>query len=394
MCNDHLGRRTDPLLSDIAAIKNTRKKRAKPPPPLDSPHNTMMTTTNNGGVCKDFPDYGAASTTTTRPNTKKGDETEAMDDVELAEQGASPSPTKKEPEDIVVPGDQAAETADETKQQSCCSPAKLLIGLLLVAFVAFVIIDSLTTGYVKTAVSDFLVWIETNVVAGIFLFIMVYFIATVFFIPGSLLTLGSGFVFASAFGLGPGVALGTLVVFVGASTGALAAFLLGRYLLRDAVGRLSNKYAVFQALDQALIGNGLKIFVLLRLSPIVPFSILNYVGGVTAVSLRDYALAMFAILPGTILYVFLGASAGSLADNAEGSGMSPTVTIIVVVVGVVLGVAAIYLTTRYARKELNRIMVERNQAQADGETKEEAADEENPMESSTIMGDNDEAATK
>jgi uncharacterized membrane protein YdjX (TVP38/TMEM64 family) len=337
----------------------------------------MMMTTTNGTAGKDFPDYGAA--TSTKPNTKKGDATEVMEEVDLAEQGVS-----QEPEDIVAPHEAArdqqavvAEEADETKKQSCCSPAKLLIGLVLVAFIAFVIIDSLTTGYVRGAVSDFLEWIETNVVAGIFLFIMVYFIATVFFIPGSLLTLGSGFVFASAFGLGPGVALGTLVVFVGASTGALAAFLLGRYLLRDAVGRLSHKYAVFQALDQALIDNGLKIFVLLRLSPIVPFSILNYVGGVTAVSLRDYALALFAILPGTILYVFLGASAGSLADNAEGSGMSPTVTIIVVVVGVVLGVAAIYLTTRYARKELNRILAERDQAQAGGEIKEET-DEETP----------------
>lgn len=271
------------------------------------------------------------------------------------------------------------------ERKSFCSPSKLIIGLLLVGFIVFVVIDSLTTGYVTSAVQDFLEWVEENPVAGIFLFIIAYFIATVFFIPGSLLTLGSGFVFASAFGLGPGVALGTLVVFVGAASGALAAFLLGRYLLREQVGRLSAKYAVFQALDQALIDNGLKIFVLIRLSPIVPFNVINYIGGVSAVSFRDYALALFGILPGTILYVFLGASAGSLADNMDGSAQSPKVTIAIVVVGVVLGISAIYVTTRYARKELNRILEERNQ--------EVANDEEDPKESPTVE-DEDRAATQ
>jgi uncharacterized membrane protein YdjX (TVP38/TMEM64 family) len=348
-------------------------------------------TTSDNNVCKDFPDeeyagvkrYGAVDATEVMM---------MMEDVELAgEPGdsnneASPSTTNGTREEAaaeVAEGPSAATEDDDnatTKPKSCCSPTKLMIGLVLLALVTFVIIDSSTTGYVRSAVSNFLEWIETHAVAGIFLFIMVYFIATVFFIPGSLLTLGAGFVFASAFGLGPGVALGTLVVFTGAASGALAAFLLGRYLLRDAVGRLSTKYAVFQALDQALIGNGLKIFILLRLSPIVPFAALNYVAGVTAVSLRDYAIALFAILPGTLLYVFLGASTGSLADNANGSsGQSPTLTIVVIVVGVVLGVAAVYLTTRYARQELNRILAERNQeAQVQESEAAKEADEERP----------------
>ena len=58
-------------------------------------------------------------------------------------------------------------------------------------------------------------------------------ISTVLFIPGSLLTLGAGFVFSNAFGLGVGVLLGVTAVFFGASAGALISFLLGRYLFRD-----------------------------------------------------------------------------------------------------------------------------------------------------------------
>jgi uncharacterized membrane protein YdjX (TVP38/TMEM64 family) len=193
----------------------------------------------------------------------------------------------------------------------------------------------------------------------------VYFVATVLFIPGSILTLGSGFVFSTAFGLGLGIVVGVISVFIGASLGAVSAFLLGRYLLRTQVKKLSNKYAIFEALDLALNENGLKIFILLRLSPIIPFNVIKYIGGVSSVSLRDYVLTLFAILPGTTLYVFLGASAGSLAGSAN-SGGSSAVTISIIVVGVVLGILTIWLTTRYARKELKRVL-EQRQAEVDNE---------------------------
>jgi uncharacterized membrane protein YdjX (TVP38/TMEM64 family) len=282
---------------------------------------------------------------------------------------------------------------------------KLWIGLLLLGFIMFVVVDTATTGYVRDGVVTFLDWIEENPIPGFFLFVIgekwrrqadsdtipcilltlflfflhdaVYLVATVLFIPGSILTLGAGFVFSSAFGLGAGVALGTISVFIGASIGAILSFLLGRYLLREQVGKLSKKYAIFEALDLALQENGLKIFLLLRLSPIIPFNVINYIGGVSSVSFGDYVLALFAILPGTILYIFLGASAGSLADSAE-SGSNPTVTIVIVVVGIVFGILAIWVTTRYARKELNRVLAQRQAQDADHqENVEEQAEDDN-----------------
>jgi uncharacterized membrane protein YdjX (TVP38/TMEM64 family) len=93
----------------------------------------------------------------------------------------------------------------------------------------------------------------------------VYILATLLFIPGSILTLGAGFVFSMALhGLGVGVLVGTLSVVIGASIGAILAFLLGRYLLLEQVRKLSKKYAIFEALNVALQTNGLKIFILLR----------------------------------------------------------------------------------------------------------------------------------
>jgi len=106
---------------------------------------------------------------------------------------------------------------------------------------------------------------------------------------------------------------------------------------------------------------GLRIMILLRLSPIIPFNAINYISGVTAISLRAYIIAMVAMLPGTVLYVFLGASAGSLTDSAS-SGENSTVTIIVIVVGVVFGFAAVGVTSYYAKKELNRVVEARKAA--------------------------------
>jgi uncharacterized membrane protein YdjX (TVP38/TMEM64 family) len=168
--------------------------------------------------------------------------------------------------------------------------------------------------------------------------------------------------------------LGTLTVFIGASLGAISSYFLGRYLLREFVQTLTKKYTIFEALNAAVHKKGLKIFILLRLSPIIPYNATNYIGGVSAVSFRDFILALFGMLPGTILYVFLGASAGSLSESSS-SGDNFTVTIIVVSIGAVFGIATLWLSARYARKEFNRIVQERQAvAQGEGETGDEMKD--------------------
>jgi uncharacterized membrane protein YdjX (TVP38/TMEM64 family) len=248
---------------------------------------------------------------------------------------------------------------DEIRQTRRSCYAKIAISALLVAFIIFVIVDSQTNRHVRSGITAFLNWIAENPGAGVVAFMLVYFIATIFFIPGSILTLGAGFVFGASFGsLGAGIVLGTVSVFFGASGGAIVAFLLGRYLLRDSVGRFSKKYTVLEALDNALAERGLRVMILLRLSPIIPFTAINYVAGVTAITFWSYTLALFAIIPGTVLYVFLGASAGSLAESANSDDNS-TITIIVVVVGIIFGVLAVALTSYYARKELNKVLANR-----------------------------------
>merc|ERR1712232_1270417 len=145
---------------------------------------------------------------------------------------------------------------DDEKEESDASQFefynKLAVGVTLLGFVIFAIIDSMTTKYFQSAIGIFLNWVEKNPVGGFFCVILVYLIATVLFIPGSLQTLGAGFIFANAFGLGWGVFAGSVAVFIGASLGEVAAFLLGRYLLRSWAEGLTKKYMIFKALDIAL----------------------------------------------------------------------------------------------------------------------------------------------
>jgi uncharacterized membrane protein YdjX (TVP38/TMEM64 family) len=267
---------------------------------------------------------------------------------------------------------------EEVRQRRRSFYFKLALATILVSFIIFVIVDSQTNQHTRNGIKAFLNWINGNPGAGVVAFILVYFAATIIFIPGSILTFGAGFVFSASFGsLGIGILLGTISVFLGASSGAIASFLLGRYIFRESVGKLSKKYTAVEALDKALVEKGFRIMVLLRLSPIIPFNVINYVAGVTAIPFWSYVLALFAIIPGTILYVFLGASAGSLAESANSGDDNMTITIIVVVVGVFFAVLAVTLTTHYARKELNKVVASR-QAEAE---QQQGHDEHSVLES-------------
>ena len=140
---------------------------------------------------------------------------------------------------------------------------------------------------------------------GVLAFIALYAVATVAFVPGSILTLGSGAIF--------GVVAGSIYVLIGANLGAIAAFAIGRYLARDWVFSKIADSSRFQAIDRAVGQNGFKIVLLTRLSPAFPFILLNYVYGLTRVSLKDYILGSVGMIPGTISYVYLGAVVSNLA---------------------------------------------------------------------------------
>ena len=190
--------------------------------------------------------------------------------------------------------------------------------------------------------SNALNWVDQLGPTGPAIFILMYIVACVFFIPGSALTLGAGAIF--------GVIRGSVFVSVGSTLGATAAFLVGRYIARDWVARKIAKNTKFASIDQAVGDEGWKIVGLTRLSPVFPFSLLNYAYGLTKVSLRDYVLASWiGMMPGTVMYVYIG----SLARLGVDARQATTAQTVLKIVGLLATVAVTVYVTRIAKKALN-----------------------------------------
>lgn len=122
--------------------------------------------------------------------------------------------------------------------------------------------------------------------------------------------------------------------------------------------QLAASYPIFQAIDRALERHGLKIMILLRLSPLVPFNALDYICGVTSVSLWNYALALVGLLPGTIMFCYLGATASSIYDGSHKTEEDKGVHMVVIIFGLIFAILGTLVTGYYSKRELDQMMAE------------------------------------
>jgi uncharacterized membrane protein YdjX (TVP38/TMEM64 family) len=191
-----------------------------------------------------------------------------------------------------------------------------------------------------------LAWISGLGAAGLLIFIALYIMACVLLLPGSILTLGAGVVF--------GVVQGSIAVSIGATLGATSAFLVGRYLARNWVAKRIAGNKKFNAVDEAVGKEGWKIVLLTRLSPVFPFNLLNYAYGLTKVSLSHYFFASWiGMMPGTVMYVYLGSLAGDLASLGAGGHSRTTAEWVLYGVGLLATVVVTVFVTRVAKKALS-----------------------------------------
>ena len=214
---------------------------------------------------------------------------------------------------------------------------------VLFAIAAVALVLALKYLHVQDFLKASLDWIGRLGAWGPVIFVGLYVVATVLFIPGSVLTLGAGAVF--------GVVLGSVYVSISATLGATAAFLAGRYLARDAIARKIEKNEKFATIDRAVAGEGWKIVFLTRLSPVFPFTLLNYAFGLTRVKLGHYVLASWiGMIPGTVMYVYLG----SLVNLGAGQRHRTTGEWVLYGVGLLATVVVTVFVTRLAKKALAR----------------------------------------
>lgn len=191
----------------------------------------------------------------------------------------------------------------------------------------------------QTTIGDLGLW-------GPIVFGLAYVVAALLFVPGSALTLASGALF--------GPLWGTVTVSVSSTTAAALAFLVARYLARDKVATQAAKFPKFAAIDEAIGQGGPKIVAMLRLSPAVPFSLGNYLYGLTSIGFWPYVLASWIfMLPGTFMYVYLGhvgqvglsAAAGAQTKKTPGEWA-------LLAVGLLATVVVTVYVTRLARKAI------------------------------------------
>ena len=181
--------------------------------------------------------------------------------------------------------------------------------------------------------------------AGAVLFVPFYALWVTLLLPGVWASMLAGALY--------GTLLGSLVVFVGASLGAIAVFLLGRSWLREWARRRMAAAPKWLAVEQAVSREGLRLVLLTRLSPAFPFSLLNLAYGLSEVSLRDYCLGLIGILPGTVLFCALGALAGDVARfGTVLAGKADPATWGLRLAGIGATIASVWLVNRAARRAL------------------------------------------
>ena len=194
-------------------------------------------------------------------------------------------------------------------------------------------------------VKAFTDWIRHLGLAGAFIFIAVYALAAVLFLPGAIFTIAAGLVY--------GIVGGTAVALAGATLGAGLAFLVARYLVRGRIEEFVRKNRRFGAIDDAIGQEGWKIVGLLRLSPLIPFNVSNYFYGVTSIGFWPYLLASFVgILPGTLLYAYLGAIGQAGLEGGK-KGYSP-VQWTFLGTGLLATIAVTVFVSRLAKKALQK----------------------------------------
>src|SRR6266446_99118 len=199
-----------------------------------------------------------------------------------------------------------AHAVDEARGKSASGRLGALFVIVIALFLAMRFLP------VQQWLRNFNDWVGQMGVVGVFIFIGVYALATVLLAPGSILTIGAGF----AFGLWKGF----LAVSAGATLGASLAFLVARTIARNKIESVAQRHEKFRKIDNAIGKQGAKLIFLLRLSPVIPFSLSNYLYGLTTVKFWPYVLASWiGMMPGTFLYVYVG-TASKLAVSAAAGG--------------------------------------------------------------------------
>ena len=230
----------------------------------------------------------------------------------------------------------------EENHEKARFPLRLILFVVAGLLLVFFLFQALP---VAEWMTQFQMWVQGLGPLGYLVYALVYAVCVVFFVPGSILTLGAGAIYGLAGGIG--------VVLLGANLGAALSFLLARTFLRERIEKMTAGNPRFEALDRAIAKEGAKIVLLVRLAPVFPFTYSNYAFGLTGVRPSLYVLAtLVGILPGTAGYVYVGMAAAGAATG------SSTASIVLNVLGAAATMAVTIFVARVASRAIREAGVE------------------------------------
>jgi uncharacterized membrane protein YdjX (TVP38/TMEM64 family) len=182
-------------------------------------------------------------------------------------------------------------------------------------------------------------WVADKGALGVVAFVAVYVVATLLLLPSSVLNAIAGALF--------GIAWGLCAVMTGAMAAALAAFLVARHVLRDRIKEHYTRKGTPAAIDRALRAEGWRAVALLRVSPVIPFAVKNYLFGVSRVRMRDYLLGTFVgKLPGALVFTALGATGRAAWEMPDAERWA------LIAAGIAATAAVTWLVGRTVRRRL------------------------------------------
>ena len=219
---------------------------------------------------------------------------------------------------------------------------KVVLAIVLIA-AFFISIRLLPVG---EWIGSFQHWVKDLGPIGYVVYVLVYVIVCVTFLPASPLTIGAGAIF--------GFVEGAIVVIIGATLGATASFLLGRTIMRRKIEAMAANNARFRALDRAIAREGGKIVFLVRLAPVFPFAYINFAFGLTGVRTISYIVAtFFGIIPATLAFVYI-ADAATRTATAD---MDST-RLMINIAGVIVAILVTAFVTRVALRAIRKAGIE------------------------------------
>jgi len=260
---------------------------------------------------------------------------------------------------VIVQANNQSPTATPDKSSSSAKYRPLKITFFVIFAIGLVCLFSIQTAWIKALAMAYVEQICSGGFRAVGFCILTCIIATILFVPGIVLVLCAGFAFDMAYGnIIIATSLASVSVFVGVCFGSALAFLIGRHVFKGCLRERAERNKTFHGIEVAIEKKGLKMLLLVRLCPVIPYNILNYLLGTTNISFLNYNLASFGMLPGIVFFCYLGAMLCSFHGALSGKTSTGVGTLYAIAIVGVLVIMCICYIGHATKKEIDKITKE------------------------------------